>query len=140
MQVEPYLDFNGRAEEAVEFYKRALNAEVEMLMRFKDAPPNACGPGGIAPGTESKVMHATLRIGQSKVMLSDGRMQGPTKFGGISLSLAVQNDDQAKKAFTALSEGGQVCVPLNKTFFASSFGIVTDKFGVTWMVIHEAKK
>jgi PhnB protein len=140
MQVEPYLDFNGRAEEAVEFYKRALNAEVEMLMRFKDAPVNACGPGGIAPGTENKVMHASLRFGQSKVMLTDGRMQGPVTFDGISLSLAVNNDEQAKKAFDALGEGGQVCVPLNKTFFASSFAIVTDKFGVTWMIIHEGKK
>lgn len=135
MKVEPYLDFNGRCDEAIEFYKKAVGAKVEMLMRFKDAPPDACGPGGITPGTENKVMHASLHIGESRIMLSDGRNTGQQKFEGITLSIAAANDADAKRYFDALAQGGKVCVPLNKTFFASSFGMVNDKFGVSWMVL-----
>jgi PhnB protein len=132
MQVEPYLSFEGRADEAIEFYKTALGAKVEMLMRFKDAPPDACPS---MPEGEDKVMHASLMIGNSRVMVSDGRMGGKAVFSGISLSIAVASDAEAQRVFAALGNGGQVCVPLSKTFFASSFGMVTDKFGVTWMVI-----
>src|SRR5436190_3722275 len=121
MQVQPYLSFEGRAEEAIEFYKKALGAKVEMLMRFKDAPPGSC-----APEAENKVMHASLRIGDSVVMASDGRATGDMKFNGISLSLTVPTDAEADKKFAALSEGGgKTCVPMSKTFFASRFGIVT---------------
>jgi PhnB protein len=128
--IEPYLFFEGRCEEAVEFYKKALGAEVLMLMRFKDSPdPNACG--GV-PG--EKIMHASLRIGGSNIMASDGRCDEPMKFEGFSLSLAVNTDAEADKYFNALTEGGKVIMPLTKTFWSPRFGMVTDKFGVMWMV------
>ena len=136
MQVQPYLSFEGRADEAIEFYKKALGAEVTMLMRVKDAPKDAgpgCG-GGPSPAPD-KVMHAELRIGDTTIFVSDGRCQGPAKFEGIALSLAVTNEQQAQRAFAGLSDGGKVCMPLGKTFFASSFGMVNDRFGVLWMVI-----
>ncbi|HSU56413.1 MAG TPA: VOC family protein [Candidatus Dormibacteraeota bacterium] len=128
--IEPYLFFEGRCEEAVEFYKKAVDAEVVMMMRFKDAPdPNACA--GV-PG--EKIMHSTLRIGGSNVMASDGRCEHPTKFQGFSLSLGVSTEAEANKYFDALGQGGQVIMPLAKTFWSPRFGMVTDKFGIMWMV------
>jgi PhnB protein len=136
MQVQPYLFFDGRCEEAVEFYRKTLGAEVEMLMRFKDSPePHP--PGMVPPGSENKVMHTCLRIGDTKVMASDGRCQGKPSFQGFSLSLAPPNDAEAERLFTALSDGGQVQMPLAKTFFASRFGMVADRFGVSWMIVVE---
>jgi|SRR5690348_1670530 len=138
MTVNPYLSFEGRCEEAIEFYKRAVGAEVMMLSRFKDMPAGACPEGKTPPGTENKIMHASLQIGDSIVMASDGHCTGHTNFGGISLSLATANDAQAQKAFSALSNGGQVTMPLGKTFFSSSFGMLKDRFGITWMVLVQA--
>jgi len=131
MRIEPYLDFGGRCEEAIEFYKKNLAAEVTMLMRFKDSP-EPC-PGMTPPG--DKIMHSSLRIGESVVMATDGQCKAPTSFSGTALSLSVKTDEQATRAFNALSDGGKVCVPLGKTFFSSSFGMVTDRFGVPWMVV-----
>jgi PhnB protein len=131
VQLQPYLFFDGRCEEAIEFYRDKLGAEVTMLMRFKDAP----GPAGMAPpGNENKVMHAHLRIGGADVLASDGRCQGNPQFQGFSLSLTASSDDEAEKMFTALSDGGVVQMPLGKTFFSSRFGMVADRFGVPWMV------
>jgi PhnB protein len=128
--IEPYLFFEGRCEEAMEFYKKAMGAEVVMMMRYKDAPdPNACG--GVPP---EKIMHATVRIGGSNVMASDGKCEHPLKFQGFSLSLGVSTEAEADKAFNALSEGGQVIMPLAKTFWSPRFGMVTDKFGIMWMI------
>ena len=128
--IEPYLFFEGRCEEAVEFYKKGLDAEVVMMMRYKDSPdPNACK--GV-PG--DKIMHATLRIGGSNVMASDGRLDEPMKFQGFSLSLAVNSETEADKFFNALTAGGKVIMPLTKTFWSPRFGMVTDRFGVMWMV------
>jgi PhnB protein len=134
MQVQPYLFFDGRCEEAVEFYKSALGAEVTMLMRFKDSPEPP-SPGCVPPGAENKVMHASFRIGQTTVMASDGRCLGNPSFQGFSLSLAVPNEAEAERLFAALAEGGQVQMPLTKTFFSSRFGMVADRFGVSWMII-----
>jgi PhnB protein len=134
MQVQPYLFFDGRCEEAIEFYRKALGAEVTMLMRFKDCPEPA-QPGMVTPGTENKVMHASLKIGDATVMASDGRCTGPMHFQGFALSLDAANDAEAERLFAALGDGGQVQMPLTKTFFASSFGMVADRFGATWMVI-----
>jgi PhnB protein len=131
MRVQPYLFFEGRCEEALEFYRRALGAEVEMLMRFKESPD----PGSCSPGAEEKVMHASFRIGDSTVMASDGNCQGHPRFQGISLSLTAADDAEAERLFAALAEGGQVQVPLEKTFFSSRFGMVADRFGVPWMVV-----
>ena len=128
--IEPYLFFEGRCEEAVEFYKKALGAEVLMMMRFKDSPDQT-GCGGV-PG--DKIIHASLRIGGSNIMASDGRCAEPMKFEGFSLSLAVNTDAEAEKFFNALTEGGKVIMPLTKTFWSPRFGMVTDKFGVMWMV------
>ncbi|MBI3144435.1 MAG: VOC family protein [Pseudogulbenkiania sp.] len=134
MQVQPYLFFDGRCEEAVEFYRSALGAEVEMLMRMKDSPEPP-QPGMVPPGAEDKVMHASLRIGESTVMASDGRCQGQPSFQGFSLSLSVADQAEAERLFAALSEGGQVQMPLGKTFFSPCFGMVADRFGVSWMII-----
>jgi PhnB protein len=133
MRIEPYLFFNGRCEEAVEFYKKALGAEVLMLMRFKDSPEPP-QPGMIPPGSEDKIMHVSLRVGETTVMASDGRCTGQTNFQGFSLSLAVANEAEAGRVFAALAEGGQVQMPLAKTFWSPYFGMASDRFGVGWMV------
>ena len=135
MQVQPYLFFDGRCEEAIGFYRRALGAQVNMLMRFKDSPD----PSMISPGSENKVMHASLKIGDTVVFASDGRCAGDTSFRGFSLSLDAANEAEAKRLFAALGEGGQVHMPLAKTFFSPSFGMLADRFGMSWMVIVEPK-
>ncbi len=134
MHVQPYLFFDGRCEEAVEFYRRALGAEVTMLMRFRDSPEPPT-PGMVPPGAEDKVMHVSLRVGETTVMASDGRCLGQTSFEGFSLSLTVPNDTQTERLFAALGDGGQVQMPMTKTFFSSRFGMVADRFGVSWMIL-----
>jgi PhnB protein len=134
MYVQPYLFFDGKCEEALNFYKAALGAEVRAMMRFSESPQPA-PPGMIPPGSENKVMHASFRIGDTTLMASDGNAKGNPVFQGVSLSLTVTNDADAQRVFGALSAGGHVQMPLAKTFFASSFGMVTDRFGVSWMVI-----
>jgi PhnB protein len=131
MQVQPYLMFDGRCAEAVEFYRKALGAEVQALLRVKDSPPEAC-PAGM---TGDQVMHTCLRIGDSLVMASDGQCPEQPGFRGFSLTIAAADDEDAKRRFAALADGGQVQMPLAKTFFASSFGMVADKFGVSWMIV-----
>jgi PhnB protein len=131
MQVQPYLFLDGRCEEAIEFYRKALGAEVLAMMRFKDNPQPAMNP----PGSGEKVMHASMRIGDATVMASDGRCQGQPNFQGFALSLTVPNETEAEQLFGALGEGGQVQMPLMKTFFSPRFGMVADRFGVSWMVV-----
>ena len=136
MNVEPYLFFDGRCEEAIEFYRKALGAEVQMLMRYKDSPEPA-QPGMIPPGSENKIMHASLRIRDTRVMMSDGHCHGTPRFEGFGLSLPAADEGDAERLFASLSEGGQVRMPLAKTFFSPRFGMVSDRFGVLWMVITE---
>ena len=131
MHVQPYLIFDGRCDEAIEFYRKALGAEVGMLMRFKDAPDKSM----ISPGSENKVMHAALRIGDATILASDGRNQGKPSFQGFSLSVTAASEAEADRVFAALSEGGEVQMPLAKTFFSPRFGMVADRFGVAWMVL-----
>jgi PhnB protein len=133
MQIQPYLFFEGRCEEAIEFYRRAAGAEVQMLMRYKDSPAPQ-QPGMIPPGAENKVMHAAIRIGDTTVLASDGRCSGRPTFAGFSLSLTVPDVAAADRLFAALGEGGQVQAPLATTFFSPRFGMVVDRFGVPWMV------
>jgi len=130
MQIQPYLFLDGRCEEALEFYKRALGAEVTMLMRYRESPDQSM----IAPGTGEKVMHSSFRVGDSTLMASDGRCEGKAKHEGYALSLTVGSEAEAERLFRALSDGGQVQMPLTKTFFSPSFGMVADRFGVSWMV------
>ena len=132
MPIEPYLMFNGRCEEAIEFYKKALGAEVSMLMRYKESPEPP-PPGMVPPGWENKIMHTTLRIGSANVMASDGCSEG-LNFHGFSLVLSLANQAEAERAFAALSDGGNVQMPLGKTFWSPCFGMVADRFGVGWMV------
>jgi len=134
MQVQPYLFFDGRCEEAIGFYREAIGAKVEMLMRMKDSPEPP-QPGMCPPGSENKVMHAALRVGETMVMASDGRCLGKPSFQGFSLSLNAKDEPDAKRLFNALADGGQVQMPLGKTFFSPCFGMVADRFGVSWMVI-----
>ena len=133
MQIQPYLFFDGRCEEAVRFYQRALGADVEMLLRFKDSP-DPPPPGTIPPGSDNKVMHASLRIGSSAVMASDGRCSGQPAFHGFSLSVTVASEAEADRLFAALADGGTVQMPLGRTFWSPRFGMLTDRFGVGWMV------
>jgi PhnB protein len=134
MQVQSYLFFDGRCEEAVEFYKSKLGAKVEMLMRFKDSPEPP-QPGMVPPGSGNKVMHTCFRIGDTAVMASDGNCAGKPSFQGFSLSITAPDAAEAERLFAALGEGGQVQMPLTKTFFSPRFGMVADRFGVSWMVI-----
>ena len=141
MRIEPYVFFDGRCDEAIDFYRATLGAETLMLMRYSDAPadsgppPEDCAP--LPPGSSDKVMHAALRIGQTTLMLSDGMCGGQPKFEGMSLSLTVADDAEAARVFAALADGGQVQVPLGPSFFASRFGMLADRFGVNWMVVTE---
>ena len=138
MQVQPYLFFEGRCEEAIEFYRKTLGAQVLMMMRFSDSPvPQQPGCPEV-PG--DKVMHATIRIGQTTLMASDGRAAGKPKFEGFSLSLTAAHSAEAERLFNALAEGGQIQMPLATTFFSPRFGMVADRFGVSWMIIVEAKQ
>ena len=131
MQIQPYIFFDGRCEEAIEYYRSALGAEVTMLMRFRENP-NPPEHGTTPPG--DKVMHASFRIGETTVLASDGRCGGRPIFQGVSLSLTVSDDAGAERLFASIADGGQVQQPLIKTFFSSRFGMVTDRFGVPWMV------
>jgi PhnB protein len=132
MAVTPYLFLDGRCEEAIEFYKKNLGAQVGMMMRFKEAPADHKAP----PGTENKIMHASITINGAPIMLSDGMAKSnKPEFKGFSLSLDARDPSEGKRMFEALSQGGQVQQPLVETFFAKSFGMVADKFGVGWMII-----
>jgi PhnB protein len=134
MQVQPYLFFDGRCEEAIAFYKKALGAEVTMLMRVKESPePHR--PGMLPPGSEDKVMHAEVRVGETTLLVSDGRCLGKPRFEGFSLALTAADDAEAERWFAALSSGGKVEQPLIQTFFASRFGMLADRFGVPWMIV-----
>jgi len=133
MAIQPYLFFEGRCEEALEFYRKALGAEVVMLMRYKDSPEPA--PKGARTPPGDKVMHSSLRIGDAELMASDGFAHGKPSFQGFSLSLNARDDAEARRWFNALADGGDVRQPLIKTFFSSSFGMVADRFGVPWMVV-----
>jgi PhnB protein len=137
MQVTPYLYFDGRCEEALKYYKKVLGAEIGMMMRFKDNPEPPA-QSMVPPGSEKKIMHATFTVGGHSIMASDGMCGGAPSFQGFALSLSVKTDMDAEKLFKALKKDGQERMPMIKTFFASRFGMVADKFGVTWMVICEA--
>jgi len=136
MNVEPYLFFEGRTEEALDFYKQKLGAKVEAMMRYQDNPDPQYNP----PNSANKVMHALFRIGDTKVMASDGNCAGKPSFQGFALTINAANPAEAKQRFDALADGGQVQMPLNETFFAKSFGMVADRFGMSWMVIAGPKK
>jgi PhnB protein len=131
MQVQPYLFFKGHTDEALEFYKKAVGATTKMLMRFKDAPDQSM----VTPASRDKVMHAAVQIGDATVLMSDGDCTGTMNFQGFSLTISAPNEAEAEKVFGALAEGGKVTMPLTKTFFSPRFGMLTDKFGVGWMVI-----
>lgn len=133
MQIQPYLFFEGRCEEALEFYRRAVGAEIVMLMRYKENPQPP-PPGMLPPGSDSKVMHAHVRIGDAEFMASDGLCKGSPAFKGFSLSLTLPDEVKCHKAFAALSDQGKVDMPLGKTFWSPCFGMLTDRYGVQWMI------
>lgn len=143
MKVQSYLSFEGRCDEAIAFYKKALGAEVVQLMRYSEAPempPSSdadASCGGGAPAAD-KVMHAVMRIGETELMASDGRCSGQPEFKGIMLALTASTDAQARQWFDALADGGQVMQPLTPTFFSSSFGMLADRFGVGWLLVVHA--
>ena len=131
MQIQPYLFFDGRCDEAIAFYKTALKAETVMLMRFKQAPDQSM----VKPESADKVMHAALKIGETVILLSDGNCTSQAEFRGFSLTITAASDGEAEKIFAALGEDGEVRMPLAPTFFATRFGMLSDRFGVGWMVI-----
>jgi PhnB protein len=146
MQVQPYLMFDGRTEEALAFYKRTLDAQVTMLMRFKENPDagkpgtEGCGPGGMDVDPE-KVMHCEFKVGTTALLASDGMCTGKAQFQGVSFALSAPDAAKAEQLFAALaSEGGQIQMPMSPTFFSERFGMVADKFGVSWMVLVESKR
>ena len=130
VQIQPYLFFDGKCDEALAFYRTAIGAQVDMLMRFKESPE----PAMVPPGAGDKVMHASFRVGETTVMASDGRCEGRPSFQGFALSLTVSSEAEADRLFNALVDGGQVHMPLSKTFFSPRFGMLADRFGVSWMV------
>jgi PhnB protein len=134
MSVQPYLFFEGRCEEALEFYSRALGAKVELLMRYSESPEPP-PPGKLPPGSANKVMHASFRVGDTVLAASDGLCSGTPEFSGFSLSVTAPNAAEAERLYAALAEGGQVLTPLSETFFSPRFGMVADRFGLSWMVI-----
>lgn len=134
MRVQPYLTFEGRCEEALTFYKNALGGEILSMMRYKDSPlPEE--PGARPPGFGDKIMNASLRIGDSVLMASDGGCGGSPEFKGVSLSITLPDPSEANRIFAALAQGGAVLVPMTETFFAQRFGMVADRFGLTWLVL-----
>ncbi len=133
MYIEPYLFFNGCCEEALEFYRKAVSGEIQMIMRYRESPEPA-PPGMVPPGFEDKIMHGTVRIGDSTVMVSDGCDTDAPTFRGFSLTLNVGTAGEADHAFEALADGGQVQMPMGKTFWSPRFGMVTDRFGISWMI------
>ena len=139
--IQPYLSFNGSCEQALEFYRTALGAQVDMVMRFKDSPEPP-PPGALPPGFENKIMHASFRIGQNTLMASDGCSAEGPGFKGFSLSISVSTEAEAERVFKALSNGGQVTMPLAKTFWSPRFGMLQDRFGMSWMVsvMHQGQK
>jgi PhnB protein len=137
MEIQPYLFFGGRCEEAVEHYKQALGAQVEMLMRYRESP-DPLPPEMADPALDDKIMHVCLRVGDAVLMASDSCTQQQPSFGGFSLSLNVPDATTADRMFAALADGGQVQMPLAKTFWSPRFGMVTDRFGVGWMINQEA--
>lgn len=141
MRVQPYLFFDGRCEEALEFYRKTLGAEITALMRFKENPePDSCAPGMDLQALAEKVMHGSFRLGDTEVLVSDGNAQNTMTFQGFSLTISVPEIDRAERLFAALGEGGQVQMPMTPTFFAKRFGMVADKFGVSWMVLATDEK
>ncbi len=134
--VQPYLFFGGRCEEALDFYRKSVGAEIVTLRRFKEAPEPV---PGLPDCFNDKIMHATVRMGESMWMASDGRCEGDPTFEGFSLSITVPNESEADRIFGALSQDGLVVMPLEKTFWASKFGVVQDRFGVSWMISIEHK-
>lgn len=135
MLIQPYLFFEGRGQEAIEFYEKTLGAKTEMIMRFKEAPDQSM----ISPGSGDKVMHSSIKIGETTLLISDGRNSGKPNFQGFSLTVYAKNEAEADRLFGALGDGGQVRMPMDKTFFAKRFGMVVDKFGVGWMIIVPAQ-
>ena len=131
--IQPYLFFNGTCEQAVEFYRTALGAEVQMMMRYKESPEPA-QPGMVPPGFENKIMHTSFRVGQTTIMASDGCSESKPDFQGFSLAISVPSEAEADRIFGSLAAGGQVRMPLTKTFWSPRFGMLTDRFGVAWMV------
>lgn len=133
MKIQPYLFFDGRCEEALDYYQSVLGAEIGMVMRFSETP-ESLPPGAVPPGAENKVMHASLRVGETEILVSDGRCTGRPSFQGFSLSVVARSEEEARRIFAALGDGGTVQMPLGRTFFAATFGVVADRFGVSWMV------
>ena len=135
MKVEPYLFLEGRTEEALAFYTRALGAKVEISMRYSDSP-SPVPQQMLPPGGAGKIMHSSFTVGDSRIMASDGHVEGEANFTSFSLSITVETEAQARRMFDALAaEGGQVRSPLQKTFFSPCFGMVQDKFSVGWMLL-----
>ncbi len=133
MKVQPYLFFEGRAAEALNFYCKALDTRPTMAMRYDEAP-DPPPPGMLPHGTGDKVMHASFRVGDTEVMLSDGQCSGRPQFAGFALSLQAADEADARRRFDALAAGGEVTMPLGRTFWSPCFGMLKDRHGVSWMV------
>lgn len=139
MKVQSYIFFDGRCEEALEFYGSTVGAKVNVILRYKDSPEPQ--PAEVLPpGSENKIMHSEFSIGETTLMGSDGYCGGKAQFQGFALALLLDTGADAERVFKALSEGGQATMPLSETFFAKRFGMLTDRFGVAWTLLAEPKQ
>ena len=130
--VQPYVFFNGRCDEALKFYEAAIDAKVNLILRFKDSPEPV--PAEQVPANfDDKIMHCCFKVCGCDIMASDGCEEG-AKFDGFSLSITVEDEATAHRYFNALAEGGKVEMPMGKTFWSPCFGMVTDQFGMSWMI------
>ena len=130
--VNPYIAYKGTCQEAIDFYKQALGAELIFSQTWGESPMSEAG-------FEDKIMHATIKIGDSTIMMCDDP-RNETTGSNISLAIGLNDKDIAHKYFDGLAEGGQVTMPLDKTFWAEAFGMLTDKFGINWMINCDAPK
>lgn len=138
-QVQTYLYFDGKCDEALAFYRDTVGAEILQLMRYRDMPlqpgSDTCVEQSMPPGCEDKVLHCSFRIGATELMASDGFCAGKPVFEGFALSLVLKDKDTVERTFARLAEGGEVRVPVDKTFFSPAFGLVVDRYGILWNVL-----
>ncbi len=137
-QIHPYLIFSGRCEEALEFYKSALGATIDMVMRFSESP-DPTPEGMLQPGFENKIMHSSFHVGENMIMASDGCGDTVPFNGCFSLSISLSSEKEVDRVFNALADGGEIRMAPGKTFWSSRFGMVKDRFGVGWMVMTAAE-
>jgi len=133
MKLNTYLNYGGNCEEAFRFYEKNLGGKISMMMRFADQPD----PKNVPPGLEKYVLYANMTIGGTQLMGSDVPPERFQPMRSVYLSLAVDSSDEAERIYKLLSDGGEIFMPMAETFFAFKFGMLRDRFGTSWMILHQ---